>query len=141
VPGLTDTAASSPAPARPSTAGATVHRHPGPAATATTTTGGPTATGGVAAGQRLNDQGYALIRRGVYVAAVPLLRRAVTDLRGTGPADPYEAYANYNLGYALLQSGECSDSLPPLIVANRLETSALVDVAIRHAQACTPPGS
>ena len=59
----------------------------------------------VADGHQLNDQGYALLQRGEYAAAIPLLRRAVRDLRGTGPADPYEAYADYNLGYGLLQRG------------------------------------
>jgi hypothetical protein len=82
-----------------------------------------------------------VIQHGDYKAAIPLLRRAVVDLRGAGPADPYEAYANYNLGYALLESGDCTDALPPLGRARRLETSPLVGVATRRARACTPPGS
>jgi Flp pilus assembly protein TadD len=89
----------------------------------------------------LNDQAYARIRAGDYAAAIPPLRRAVDDLRGAGPADPYEAYANYNLGYALLQVGDCTAALPPLQVANRLETSPLVDTAIRRASACANQGS
>lgn len=61
-----------------------------------------TATGGAV----LNDQGYALIQHGEYAAAIPLLQRAVAALRGLGPTDPHEAYANYNLGYALLEVGD-----------------------------------
>src|SRR2546421_507171 len=74
-------------------------------------------------------------------AAIGPLRQAGADLRGAGPADPYEAYANYNLGYALLQVGDCADALPPLEVANRLETSPLVDAAIRRAESCARQGS
>jgi TolA-binding protein len=102
----------------------------------------PLAAGGsVTAGHRLNDTGYALIQRGDYAGAIRVLRRAVVDLRGAGPVDPYEAYANYNLGYALLATGLCTDALPPLGVARRLETSPLVGVAIRRARACAAPGS
>src|SRR5207244_5780859 len=44
----------------------------------------------------LNDRGYSLMRQGDYGRARPLLQRAVAGLRGAGPRDPYEAYANYN---------------------------------------------
>jgi len=107
-----------------------------------TRTGEPLGAGGsVTAGHRLNDTGYAFIQHGDYAGAIRVLRRAVVDLRGAGPVDPYEAYANYNLGYALLETGLCSDALPPLGVARRLETSPLVGVAIRRARACAGPGS
>ena len=101
----------------------------------------PAPSSTTAHGEVLNDQGYALIQHTEYRAAIPLLRRAVSDLRGVGPTDPYEAYANYNLGYALLQVGDCSSALAPLQAANRLETSPLVDVAIRQAAACAGQGS
>jgi TolA-binding protein len=120
---------------------------PGPASTASTGTsaGGTTSasvpSAGAADGQLLNDEGYARIQAGDYAAAIPPLRRAVAALRGAGPADPYEAYANYNLGYALLQIGDCTGAVPPLEVANRLETSPLVDAAIRRASACANQGS
>jgi TolA-binding protein len=133
----TDTAAPVPAPV-PSAPATTGGRSSTPSRGGSTTT--PTA-GGVASGKDLNDRAYALIQHTEYAAAIPILRRAVVDLRGTGPADPYEAYANYNLGYALLQSGQCAAALPPLGVAKRLETSPLVGVAIRRARACAPPGS
>jgi TolA-binding protein len=111
----------------------------GPAAGATTSPAPPAA--GVARGRLLNDEGYARIRQGEYDAAIPPLRQAVDELRGAGPGDPYEAYANYNLGYALLQVGDCTAAVPPLEVANRLESSPLVDAAIRRAAACAHQGS
>jgi|SoiMethySBSTD1v2_1073268.scaffolds.fasta_scaffold142418_2 eukaryotic-like serine/threonine-protein kinase len=87
-------------------------------------------------GHTLNDRGYALMRAGDYAAALPLLRAAVRDLRGAGPADPYEAYANYNLGYSLLRLGRCDQALGPLWRARRLESSPLVPRAIDRARAC-----
>ena len=69
----------------------------------------------------LNDQGYAKMRASDYAGAVPLLERAVHDLKGAGPADPYEAYANYNLGYSLLQLGRCKEAIRYLKTAQRLE--------------------
>ena len=132
--------------------------HPHPATRPVTPMGSPGATAstnapssptvpqhvpaaGAADGRLLNDQGYALMQHGHYAAAIPPLRRAVAKLRGAGPADPYEAYANYNLGYALLHAGDCASALPPLEVANHLETSPLVDTAIRRATACARQGS
>jgi serine/threonine-protein kinase len=72
-----------------------------------------------ASGQALNDAGYARMRRGDYAGALPLLQQAVRKLRGAGY--PYEAYANFNLGYTLLQLARCSDALPYLQKAKRLE--------------------
>ena len=34
---------------------------------------------------------------------------------------PYEAYANYNVGYTLLQLGRCNEAIPYLERAQRLE--------------------
>jgi tetratricopeptide (TPR) repeat protein len=69
----------------------------------------------------LNDRGYALMRQGDYEAALPLLKQAVQGLQGVGPSDPYEGYANYNLGYTLLQLGHCSEAVPYLERAKQLE--------------------
>jgi len=69
----------------------------------------------------LNDQGYAKMRAGDYAGALPLLQQAVQKLAGTGPGDPYEAYANYNLGYTLLQLGRCDQAVGYLKTAQRLE--------------------
>ena len=116
-------------------------RHqPGKRTSSATTSAAPTPAA-YAEGHRLNDEGYALIRRADYAAAIAPLREAVGDLAGAGPADPYEAYANYNLGYALLRSGRCADALTPLEAANALEASPAVDRALREAQACAPAGS
>lgn len=95
----------------------------------------------LASGHRLNDEGFALIGRGAYAAAIPPLRKAVVDLAGAGPIDPYEAYANYNLGYALMMSDRCTEALAFLEAANRLETSPTVDRALRAAHGCAPAGS
>ncbi len=95
----------------------------------------------VATGHALNDQGYALIQRFEYAAAVPLLERAVRALHGTGPADPYEGFANYNLGYALLRSGRCNAAVVPLERAARLESGRLVNRALAEAEACSVRGS
>ena len=72
-------------------------------------------------GHSLNDQGYSRIQSGDYAGAVPLLQSAVQKLQGTGPTDPYEGYANYNLGYALYRLGRCSEAIPYLQRADQLE--------------------
>ncbi|HET6849378.1 MAG TPA: serine/threonine-protein kinase [Gaiellales bacterium] len=94
------------------------------------------AGGGAAEGHALNDRGYAAMQRGDYAGALPSLRRAVADLRGAGPGDPYEAYANYNLGYTLLQLGRCGEAIAPLERAQQLETSPAVPAALARARAC-----
>jgi len=45
----------------------------------------------------------------------------VRKLSGTGPRDPYEAFANYNLGYSLLKLNRCAEAIPYLQKADRLE--------------------
>lgn len=125
-----------PEPSR--TASASAGRRPTRIRAAAPRTATPTSR---AEGHRLNDEGYSLLQSGSYVDAIPSLEKAVADLSGTGPGDPYEAYANYNLGYALLKSGRCSEALAPLETANRLESDLAVDRALREARACTPQGS
>jgi tetratricopeptide (TPR) repeat protein len=61
------------------------------------------------------------MQQGNYTGALPLLQQAVQQLRGTGPSDPYEGYANYNLGYTLYQLGQCSQAVPYLQRAQQLE--------------------
>ena len=88
-------------------------------------------------GHTLNDQGYTRIQSGDYAGAVPLLQQAVRQLHGSGPADPYEGYANYNLGYALYRLGRCSEAIPYLKRAERLEPDRSEPRSIRQrAQHC-----
>jgi tetratricopeptide (TPR) repeat protein len=61
------------------------------------------------------------MRQGAYASALPLLQQAVEKLAGTGPTDPYEGYANYNLGYTLYGLGRCSEALVYLKRAEKLE--------------------
>jgi eukaryotic-like serine/threonine-protein kinase len=74
-------------------------------------------------GHALNDRGYSLIQQGNFAGAVTPLQQAVQALRGTGPSDPYEGYANYNLGYALYRLGRCREAVPYLRRAEQLEPS------------------
>jgi serine/threonine protein kinase len=85
----------------------------------------------------LNDRGYSLMQEGKWSAALPLLHGAVRGLEGAGPSDPYEGYANYNLGYTLNQVGHCSEALTFLRRADRLEPhNHDVLTAIARAQRC-----
>jgi eukaryotic-like serine/threonine-protein kinase len=132
-----------------SSAGTTRHRAAAPARHATTTTPATTAahtSGGLtpaASPQELNNQAWSLMQQGNYAAALPLLERAVPALRGTGPADPTEGYANYNLGYTLLQLGRCPEAQAYLQRAVALEPQRPeVASALAAVQQCLapPPG-
>jgi serine/threonine-protein kinase len=87
-------------------------------------------------GHTLNDRAYALEQAGNYAGAIPLLVQAVKALRGRGPHDPYEAYANYNLGIALLQTGRCREAMEPLRRAGHLEGGGKVKHAVKEARRC-----
>jgi len=110
---VTTTIVSTTLPAAPTTA-ATATTTPATAATPSAT---PSGTGAHA----LNDAGYSKMRRGDYAGALPLLQQAVQQLRGARPSDPYEAYANYNLGYTLLHLDRCRAAIPFLQRAQQLE--------------------
>src|SRR5262245_54969200 len=60
-------------------------------------------------GTALTDQATALLREGDPAAAEPIARQAVAALAGSG--QPYEAYAEYDLGAALAQLGQCGEAL------------------------------
>jgi eukaryotic-like serine/threonine-protein kinase len=64
----------------------------------TTTETTQTADTRIADGIALGNQGFQLQEAGDYAAAIPLLRRAVLALSGTGLIE--EAYASYNLAFA-----------------------------------------
>ena len=92
-------------------------------------------------GHTLNDQAYALMQQGNFAAALPLLQQAVQKLQATGPADPYEAYANYNLGFTLLQLGQCAAATSYLQRADQLEPhNPQVHQALKSAGRCDAPG-
>jgi hypothetical protein len=87
-----------------------------------------------ATGRSLNDRAFSMMRNGQYARALPLLRRSVRALQGAG--FPYEAYANYNLGFTLLRLGRCGEALPPLWRADKLEKAHEVKRAIHAARRC-----
>jgi eukaryotic-like serine/threonine-protein kinase len=95
----------------------------------------PPASANSFSGSQLNDAGYAKMRAGDYAGALPLLRRAVSKLSGVGY--PTEAYANYNLGYTLLQLRSCAEAIPYLEQAKRLEPERHEPKdALKRAQHC-----
>ena len=59
------------------------------------------------------------MQQGDYSGALPLLRSAAQKLQGSGRVE--EAYANYNLGYTLLQLGHCREAATYLQRAMQLE--------------------
>jgi serine/threonine-protein kinase len=87
-----------------------------------------------ATGRSLNDRAFAMMRDGEYNRALPLLRRSVRALRGVG--FPYEAWANFNLGYTLVRLGRCGEALPPLWRSRKLQKRSEVKQAIRVARRC-----
>jgi eukaryotic-like serine/threonine-protein kinase len=70
-------------------------------------------TGAVSDGAALNDQGFALMRRGRYEEAIPVLRRAVAAFPA-GTDDLTYAYALYNLGRSLRLAGQPEEAIPVL---------------------------
>jgi tetratricopeptide (TPR) repeat protein len=81
-----------------------------PATTATTapTPAAPPAANGV----ELTDQATQLLREERWPEAEAAARQAVAALAGSG--ELYEAYANYNLGRALVEQGRCDEAIPYL---------------------------
>jgi tetratricopeptide (TPR) repeat protein len=68
-------------------------------------------------GRTLNDIAYVLIGAHRYREALPFARKAVKNAH----TNPTRAYATFNLGYVLLQLGDCAESLPLLRQALPLE--------------------
>jgi Flp pilus assembly protein TadD len=60
----------------------------------------------------LTDQATRLLEQGDYAGAERLARQAVAALRGS--RQTYEAYAEYDLGAALVGLGRCDEALPHL---------------------------
>jgi tRNA A-37 threonylcarbamoyl transferase component Bud32 len=65
-----------------------------------------------ASGQALTDQATSLMRAGRYAEALPIARRALQQLQGTG--ETYEGYANYNVGRSLVELDRCDEARPYL---------------------------
>jgi len=106
-----------------------------PAATTLVTTAPPAAPA-AADPHALNDQAYALMQRGDFAAALPLLERAVQGLAGQD-GDVYAGYANYNLGVTLIALGRCAEAMPVLEEAWRLERGRHeIRDAIKQARRC-----
>jgi serine/threonine-protein kinase len=105
----------------------TVTAAPPPPTEATTTApAAPSGTNGAA----LNNEGYARMRAGDYAGALPLLQRAVDELRGTGSVD--EAYADYNLAYTRFALGDCTDVLALLDASERIQGHRSAITRLRH---------
>jgi len=82
-----------------------------------------------------NDQAYSMMQSGDYTSALPLLQDAAAKLQGRG--DLAEAYTDYNLGYTLLQLGNCSEALTWLERSKALQPSRKeVKDAIKQARTC-----
>ena len=95
----------------------------------------PAAVG--ASGHTFNDRGYQLLQQGNYSSELPIFQQAVQKLRGTGPSDLYEGYANYNLGYTLYRLGRCSEAVTYLRHAEQLEPDRHEPTQIRkRAEKC-----
>jgi tetratricopeptide (TPR) repeat protein len=62
-----------------------------------------------ASGEELTDQATALLGQGRWAEAEAVSRQALAKLEGSGAL--YEAYANYNLGRALVEQGRCEEAL------------------------------
>jgi eukaryotic-like serine/threonine-protein kinase len=73
-------------------------------------------------GVALTDQATALMDQGRYAEAIRPARRAVEILQGTySDEQPYEAYANYDLGRSLVETGDCAGGLPYLERSEQLQ--------------------
>jgi len=59
------------------------------------------------------------MNQGRYSEALPVLQQAVQKLDGTG--DIYEAYADYNLAYTMIQLGDCAGALPLLDESEQIQ--------------------
>jgi len=102
-----------------------------------TTTAPPATTSASVGGDPVaeNNRAWALMQQGDYTDALPLLRDAQAQLQGRG--DLAEAYTDYNLGYTLMQLGQCSEALQYLEASRQLQPQRHeVHDAIKQAKKC-----
>jgi hypothetical protein len=71
-----------------------------------------------ASGEKLTDQATARLESGDFAGAAALASQALRTLRGQMP---YEAYAEYDLGAALVGLGRCLEALPHLDRSQQLQ--------------------
>jgi hypothetical protein len=89
----------------------------------------------------LNDAAYFLITDHEYVRALPLARRAV---RYSSKDSVTYGYASFNYGVTLVEVGRCSDALPLLRRALRIEAPAqrkIIRPWVTRAAACSRGGA
>jgi serine/threonine-protein kinase len=92
-------------------------------------------------GRTLNDAAFYLINAKEYARAVPFARRAV---RYTTQGTVTRAYATFNLGLSLLKVGGCTEALPLLKSALKLESPEqrpFIRPRVKQAQACLRGGA
>jgi Protein kinase domain len=75
----------------------------------------------VADAHALADAAYAQLQAKNYARAAVYARRALPGVARLPKTDPYRGYVNYDLGIALVRLGRCSEALPYLHTASRLE--------------------
>ena len=82
-----------------------------------------------------NNRAWSLMQQGDYQDALPLLRDAQAQLQGR--RDLAEAYTDYNLGYTLLQLGQCDEAGQYLEASRQLQPERReVRDAIKQARHC-----
>jgi len=99
----------------------------------TTSAAPPPSTGGDPVAE--NNRAYEMMKAGDYTSALPLLQDAASRLQGQG--NLAEAYTDYNLGFTLMQLGNCTDALTWLERSRALQPSRKeVKDAIKQARSC-----
>jgi len=94
---------------------------PTSATTAPTTTAPTAPSSSSKSGTQLTDEATSLLSQGRWQEAEAVSRQAVAKLNGSG--ELYEAYANYNLGRALVELGRCDEALPHLDKSEQIQGS------------------
>jgi serine/threonine-protein kinase len=92
-------------------------------------------------GRTLNDAAYALIGAKAYERALPFARKA---MRKAPKRSVTRGYATFNLGYALLELGRCTESLSYLRRALKLEAPSqapYIRPRIKQAKRCAQRGA
>jgi tRNA A-37 threonylcarbamoyl transferase component Bud32 len=92
-------------------------------------------------GRTLNDAAFYLIQAHEYARAIPLAEKAVAYMEAGSTT---RAYATFNLGFALLKVGRCSEALPLLRLALKIEgpgVGKFIRPRIRQAEQCLQGGA